>query len=71
MSENQNQLLISVYEWNKRLNLTGGDRFLVDLYFILTITIPISIFLYYVLDRYKSKIFVDLGYHQWIVKSKE
>ncbi len=53
---------------SQRLQLTGSDRFFLDIYFILTIAVPISIFLYYVFDRYKTKTFVDLGFHSWIVR---
>jgi hypothetical protein len=70
MNDLQKTILQILDNWNNRLNITGGDRFLLDLYFILTIVVPISIFAYYVLDRYKTKIFVDLGYHKWIVRTK-
>jgi hypothetical protein len=71
MPDLQLQLIKFLEYWNQRLNITGGDRFLVDVYFILTIVMPISIFAYYVLDRYKTKTFIDLGYHKWIVRNKD
>jgi hypothetical protein len=50
--------------------LQDGGRSLLDLYLIFTITVPISILIYLIFERYRIKLFVDLGNHKWIVKLK-
>jgi hypothetical protein len=50
--------------------LQDGFRSLADLYLIFTITVPISILVYLIFERYRIKMFVDLGNHKWIVKLK-
>ena len=41
-----------------------------DFYFILITTIPISILAYLIFDRYRFKLLVNLGHHEWIVNHK-
>lgn len=57
-------------DYSKNFGLQDGGRSLLDLYLIFTITVPISILIYLIFERYRIKMFVDLGNHKWIVKLK-
>ncbi len=57
-------------DYTKTFGLQDGSRSLLDLYLIFAITVPISILVYLIFERYRTKLFVDLGNHKWIVKLK-
>ena len=57
-------------DFSSTFGLQDGARSLLDLYLIFTITVPISILVYLIFERYRIKMFVDLGNHKWIVKLK-
>lgn len=60
----------SLLDFTNTFGLQDGGRSLLDLYLIFTITVPISILVYLIFERYRIKMFVDLGNHKWIVKLK-
>ena len=60
----------SISDLTNTFGLQDGGRSLLDLYLIFTITVPISILIYLIFERYRIKMFVDLGNHKWIVKLK-
>jgi hypothetical protein len=65
--------MFQTFDPNKLIDTFGlqdGGRSLLDLYLIFTITVPISILIYLIFERYRIKLFVDLGNHKWIVKLK-
>jgi hypothetical protein len=62
--------LNTISNWIETFGLQDGLRSLLDLYYIFAITVPISILIYLIFERYRIKLFVDLGNHKWIVKMK-
>lgn len=52
----------------EKLNLQTYSKSLFDIYLILAIATPVSILAYLIFERYKHRIFVDLGNHKWIIK---
>jgi hypothetical protein len=47
-----------------------NQKSLMDYYFIIITTIPISILAYLIFDKFKFKTMVDLGNHKWIIGNK-
>ncbi len=52
----------------EKFNLQSYGKSLFDIYLILAIATPVSILAYLIFERYKHKMFIDLGNHKWIIK---
>ena len=53
-----------------RFGLQTSGRSIMDLYLIFTFSVPVSILIYLIFDKYRHKILVELGQHKWIVRLK-
>jgi hypothetical protein len=40
-----------------------------ELYILFLISVPLSLLLYLLFNRHRSKMLVDLGFHKWLIKS--
>jgi len=58
-----NDLYIRLYD-EKNVQKT-----LVEIFILFMISIPISLLLYLLFNRYRQKMLIDLGQHKWLIKN--